>query len=395
MSQSTASLLAPTAALAEHPALRGLTVIEMDPLTESYALDGPHAWLVHGLAAREEEIHLANLGVLDFAEPAAAWAATLAHQEDSRVRRVVVLDGPAGDPASVVAWGSLHLPLTGNLGTAYVFVAVAPQLGRRGIGSALHAWAEGVAVAEGRTTAQAWSDFPGPDSGVDGVGTWPVVTPSTGVGELPVTPSLAFALKHGYAVEQADRRSVLTLPVDAALLDELEAKALPHADGYRLHTWERRVPDAWAADWAALCQAMIDAPTGGLDIEEEPWDVARLRRDEAQYDESGMDRLHTAVEHGATGRLVALTSFQWNCPPVDRLRDFAFQDDTIVAREHRGHRLGMLIKIRNLRELMARRPDVVRVHTWNAEENDHMLAINVALGFVPNGGEAGLQKRLA
>jgi hypothetical protein len=48
----------------------------------------------------------------------------------------------------------------------------------------------------------------------------------------------------------------------------------------------------------------------------------------------------------------------------------------------------------NLRELAARYPQTERVHTFNAEENAHMLGINVALGFRPSGAEATLQKRL-
>ena len=41
----------------------------------------------------------------------------------------------------------------------------------------------------------------------------------------------------------------------------------------------------------------------------------------------------------------------------------------------------MLVKIRNLRRLLADYPAVERVITFNAAENEHMLAINIALGF--------------
>ena len=55
--------------------------------------------------------------------------------------------------------------------------------------------------------------------------------------------------------------------------------------------------------------------------------------------------------------------------------------DTLVAKAHRGHRLGMLVKVLNLRRLQKDHPEVELVVTFNAVENDHMLAINVALGF--------------
>ena len=65
-----------------------------------------------------------------------------------------------------------------------------------------------------------------------------------------------------------------------------------------------------------------------------------------------------------------------------------------MLREHRGHRLGMLVKIANLRAYEDRRPGERRINTWNAQENEHMLAINVALGFEPVGVAAVWQKRL-
>ena len=71
------------------------------------------------------------------------------------------------------------------------------------------------------------------------------------------------------------------------------------------------------------------------------------------------------------------------------------QDDTLVLSEHRGRRLGMLVKAANLQRLAVEQPAARRVGTWNAEENSHMLAINVALGFRPAGGSGEWQARLA
>ena len=71
----------------------------------------------------------------------------------------------------------------------------------------------------------------------------------------------------------------------------------------------------------------------------------------------------------------------------------AFQEDTLVLREHRGRRLGMLVKTANLARLAEVQPGARRIGTWNAEENAHMLAINVALGFRPAGVWAAWQRR--
>ena len=54
---------------------------------------------------------------------------------------------------------------------------------------------------------------------------------------------------------------------------------------------------------------------------------------------------------------------------------------TLVDHSHRGHRLGMAVKIRNLQQLAGVDSDRVRVLTCNTETNDYMVDINVALGF--------------
>lgn len=77
--------------------------------------------------------------------------------------------------------------------------------------------------------------------------------------------------------------------------------------------------------------------------------------------------------------------------PKDEAREYAEQDATVVLRAHRGHRLGMLVKAVNAQALLAAQPAVKRIWTWNNEENPHMLAINVAMGFRPAGGCAEMQ----
>ena len=57
-----------------------------------------------------------------------------------------------------------------------------------------------------------------------------------------------------------------------------------------------------------------------------------------------------------------------------------YQWGTLVRRAHRGHRLGLAVKIANLRRSSAS-ADVRRLVTWNAEVNDHMIGINHRMGF--------------
>jgi hypothetical protein len=52
-----------------------------------------------------------------------------------------------------------------------------------------------------------------------------------------------------------------------------------------------------------------------------------------------------------------------------------------VLGPHRGHRLGLLLKVANLLRLHEREPRIDRIITWNATSNSHMLDINRAMGF--------------
>ena len=81
------------------------------------------------------------------------------------------------------------------------------------------------------------------------------------------------------------------------------------------------------------------------------------------------------------GRLVAFTDLQVPLAQPER----AHQGGTLVLREHRGHRLGALMKAAVLRELAATMPEVRRISTYNSEDNTPMVAVNEALGFRPAG----------
>ena len=72
----------------------------------------------------------------------------------------------------------------------------------------------------------------------------------------------------------------------------------------------------------------------------------------------------------------------------------AEQHDTSVVRAHRGHRLGLLLKLEMLRWLAEDEPRLETIDTWNAESNDHMVAINEALGYRPLGRGLTFQRSL-
>jgi RimJ/RimL family protein N-acetyltransferase len=82
------------------------------------------------------------------------------------------------------------------------------------------------------------------------------------------------------------------------------------------------------------------------------------------------------ARHRATGEAAGITMV---C--VHELRPtIAAQEDTSVLAAHRGHRLGLRLKLAMLDWLRAERPDVQSVDTWNVPGNAPMIAINDALG---------------
>jgi GNAT superfamily N-acetyltransferase len=201
-----------------------------------------------------------------------------------------------------------------------------------------------------------------------------------------------FLLRRGYTLEQIERGSRLPLPVDDALLAEhfAAATAASGAD-YRIHSWTERTPEKWREDMVVLLTRMsTDAPSAGLEEPEEQWSIARLLDAEDRAATSPRTELVAAVEHVPTGRLAGFTVLS-----VPRELDRAVgQEDTLVLREHRGHRLGMLLKIANIANLQKERPGHPAIITFNAEENRHMLSVNEAVGFVPIGYEGAWKKLL-
>jgi GNAT superfamily N-acetyltransferase len=169
----------------------------------------------------------------------------------------------------------------------------------------------------------------------------------------------------------------LRLPVDHASLNELEAKAKARSGSYRLAGWVGPCPEQFAERYAYLRGIHLKgAPRGALDIREERWDVARLRDEEDQARRSGT-RVYTTVALDESGDPVAHTQILVRAGNPCR----ASQGLTLVLREHRGHRLGLAVKVANLRAVQAAEPKVNRIGTANAEQNAPMIAVNEQLGF--------------
>jgi GNAT superfamily N-acetyltransferase len=279
-----------------------------------------------------------------------------AEATDHRAERAI--DLAAVDPEGrTVGSAWLDLPLLDNRHLAIVFAWVDPAHERRGAGGALLAEAERLSRADGRTLLTAHQEHPLAHPG-------------------PMA-SERFARGHGFSLGQVEIRRDLALPPDHGRLDALEAACAPYAAGYRILGWQGRWPDQYVEDRLVFGRAMsTDAPMGEVALEEEHWDEARLRQTEEKFAGQNRTVLGTATLHEASGRLVAFSELAIPGGAPEK----AYQQDTLVLGPHRGHRLGTLVKIANLRALTEISPKTTSIATWNARENDPMIAVNEALG---------------
>jgi GNAT superfamily N-acetyltransferase len=345
---------------------------------------------------------LEELGHADFAvshERRLAQAQPSAYAE---LHVFVAREQPAGAPGPaaagrVVGAATAYLQLRENRQMVSVELAVVPGRRRRGIGSALLATVEEFAAARGRGTINGWVDVASPSADTGGArdaeaAAGRLLSPEKGDGAVAAdAPSSSFALAHGMELQQVERVSRLEVPVDERVLRAMSAEAARGAgDAYDIVGWSGPVPQWAARDYCRLAERMdTDPPMGGLEFEPSVWDERRLRTLEERAARRGQRSVVSCAREKATGRLVAFTE----CVLMQDSPHAAFQEGTLVLGEFRGHRLGMLVKVANYRRLLAEHPAVERIYTWNAEENRHMLRINIAMGYRPAHLEAAWGKK--
>ncbi|WP_122260767.1 GNAT family N-acetyltransferase [Ornithinimicrobium cerasi] len=319
----------------------------------------------------------AILGDDDLADSASSIAVAYGSQTVRRKSLILALDGD-----DVVGGSYVRIPLKDNTHLAECDFEVDPGSDPGVVIPALWSGVHEVLRREGRTTVQVWSSHRADPTAEH-------LTPRTGVGRLPRDRAADTLRELGLVLEQVERHSVLevapALPAAEAGVAGAREVAGP---AYRALSWVGPTPPEHLEGMAALMARMsTDAPSGELEIDPEDWDADRVAERDRVTVEMGRLSLTVAAEHVASGELVAYTVLD---QPRDKPR-VAYQEDTLVRIGHRGHRLGMLVKALNLQQLRAHAPDVERVHTWNAGENSHMLAINEALGFRERSAAGGWQ----
>ena len=208
-----------------------------------------------------------------------------------------------------------------------------------------------MARADGRTSVIAWGDC----------------TPETD----------AFWTELGAELRSTEQESDLDMvSVDAELMGRWIDAAPADID---LVYWQGRCPDEHIDALVATANAMNEAPTDDLEIEDAVFDAATLRADFDARDACGADYLGIlalSIDGSAAGATEVL---------VNRHRPaYSWQWNTVVLPAYRGRGIGRWMKAAMWRRLRADTPEVAMLRTGNAQSNAAMLAINNEMGFRPS-----------
>jgi GNAT superfamily N-acetyltransferase len=259
---------------------------------------------------------------------------------------------PGTVPGTVAGWYRLELPDLENRDRAMLMVVVNPAKWRQGIGRALLRHAMERAVAVGRSIV--WGEVRDGSAG----------------------DAFAVALGAKPGMAAAWRRLDLRA-VPAGKFARLRAEAATAATGYSVVRWTGPTPPEYREPLARVLNAYADAPHDD-GYEAGAWDGERVRaRADAPMTAMGLRSYTIAAAYDASGELAAMT--QLAVAPGDPR--WGHQGLTAVTRQHRGHRLGLLVKTAMLDWLTEAEPAIELIDTGNASSNDHMIAVNDVLGF--------------
>lgn len=257
---------------------------------------------------------------------------------------------------------AIHTSTHDNLDLAWIELAIDPAQRRRGFGSSAMDQAYALIGEMGRTKV-GWFGWDG-------------------------ERTRGFAAARGSEPKSvAVNRRQHVRELEPGLADRLYDEAVPHAGGYELLRVPGRMPDELLGAFLTATAAINDAPRDDMEYEDEVFSADRNREFEDASLASDYRIYRLLARHVASGEIAGVTSLI-----VDgETSEHAHQLDTSVVGDHRGHRLGLLLKADMLRWLAESEPRLATVDTFNAESNDHMVAVNERLGYRVMGREPHFQ----
>jgi len=170
----------------------------------------------------------------------------------------------------------------------------------------------------------------------------------------------------------------------------LDAEVEAALGDYRVAVFEEHVPDEYVDDVCTLLSAFLgEVPTGDLDLELPTWTPERLREGEDRAIKVGRVQV-MAVAVAPDGHLCGFSDLRINKADARH----ASVGATLVLPGHRGHRLGLGMKLATHRRVLELFPECAYVETGNAGVNAAMNHVNRQLGYRVVERCLDVQKRL-
>ena len=285
----------------------------------------------------------------------------------------------------MIGCAAVNVPQDDGAVTGFGTIALLRAHWGLGLGSRILTELEAHARSVGVRRLLTWAEHH--DEGATGT-----LASPTGFGSVPADHAARFLHRQGYRLEQVERVSALVWDdTTTDRLASLRAEAENHAHAYRVVQWMLPTPDEHITGYAWMKSRMsTDAPDADLGMPLEVWDAERVRRHDARFAARGKTVQVTAAQHVASGELCAFNELAIGRDTTSATN----QQDTLVLADHRGHRLGLLVKVAGLLSWREQHPLSPRVVTYNAEENRPMLSINETIGFAPVAYEGAWKKEL-
>jgi GNAT superfamily N-acetyltransferase len=263
----------------------------------------------------------------------------------------------ARDGDEVVGGADVGISTKDNTHLGDLDIQVRPDRRRQGVGRALYDDAAARFRASGRTSVIGEVYCP---PGSDGAGVAPY----------------EFAVAMGFEAVHDEDHLLLSLPVAPEEIARLKAKSDTLA--YDVLTWTGPCPDEHLDAFCEMQTRMSsDVPVGDIDYDPVVVDEQRLRAREERVFRS-FDGITAVARRRTDGVFGGYTQLY-----LPHGENYAYQDDTLVMPEHRGHRLGTQIKLATLEVLQRENPERVAIHTDTAVDNHAMQATNRDFGYRP------------